>query len=184
MGGSCVLGAYDFNQSATSVVVLSSDPQCNTPDPFNTSLCGFSVQYGSGSAIQGAWVQDLLSFNHMSSPVMFGQILETQFGFQEPPAAGIFGLAYDILNQLSANIGCGNSTGLGTTQFPTALTAFLQGQNMTNELSMCVGSPNHPGVLSLGGVNPAHYTGPIQYTQVDVIQWFLWCHHSRRWAFF
>jgi hypothetical protein len=113
-------------------------------------------------------VQDTLTLGGLTASPTFGQIQQVQSQFQEPPSAGIFGFAYDSGNCLSGsfqNCGSYGTTTTATCQ-PTALTTFLTTNNLDNVFSMCFGSLQVPGVLTLGGTNSQFFSGSFQYTPI------------------
>ena len=122
--------------------------------------CTMPVTYGDNSGFQGNWVEDywFIGSKHNAS-VPFVSINITQTGsssyFEEPPAAGIVGLAYDVLNSVQdptladlyscADLSC-NAT------VPSAVTKWLELNKLPNIITLCYNSPNDLGTATFGGV--------------------------------
>jgi len=161
-GGSCVVGGYTPANSSTVVFWTPDTPGCNSPTMLpgmDTEACGFLVSYGDGSGMQGPIVNDTVKFGSMSADVSFGAIYIIKDGdsnFQEPPAAGIMGLAGKVNNCLP---GGGNST--GETCRPPAFASVLEANGHAQAFGMCLGDIGAPGVMTLGGGDPQFYSGDV-----------------------
>eukprot|EP00041_Stephanoeca_diplocostata_P010879 m.174212 g.174212 ORF g.174212 m.174212 type:complete len:351 (+) comp18327_c0_seq1:1180-2232(+) len=76
-------------------------------------------------------------------------------GFQQPPAAGIMGLG---LSTQSCAVGTASqldNSSAAQTCVEDAMTKFLRTNDMNNSFGLCLGTQNHPGLLTLGGADPA-----------------------------
>lgn len=113
------------------------------------SECGFYLRYADGSSASGALVQSDVELGNLSANVKYGGILSATRGFETAEVDGIFGMAY---KSLACNPTC------VLPFFDVLLRDKHVDQNM---FSICTGRGG--GTLTLGGVNPALYTGKIQW---------------------
>ena len=111
---------------------------------------------------------DTLSLGSASATVSLVTITAIQNGFQEPPAAGIMGIAFPSLNNNCGSFGSCTSA----TQQPVAIDLLLNASGLPNEFSLCMGSPTSAGRFVLGGADPSLYTGAFQNVAVDASSGF------------
>lgn len=177
----CVVGGYSPGTSTSGHFIpptptqgdpFSQNPyECNTPNTHN-SRCTASVAYGSpstpqcGQGYSGNLISDVLTLGTVSARVSLVGITTIQNGFQEVPAAGIMGIAFESLNSNDGCIGCDDDSS-GMTLQPVAIDIILQDNNLSNEFSLCMGSPTSPGRMVLGGADRALYTGQWQNASID-----------------
>jgi hypothetical protein len=180
----CVVGAFDPLQS-TTFFHLPATPDagnsfttgayaCNTANSARTR-CQACAQYGSesgqncGQGFAGDLGVDVISVGGLRANVSFVTITLTQAGFQESPAAGIMGVAFQSLNALAANPTQFSNGGPTTTQ-PVSVDLLLSANGRSNAFSMCMGSPSNPGTFVLGGENPAYRTSAMSRVPLDSSQ--------------
>jgi hypothetical protein len=135
------------------------------------TCCTAAVAYGGGpralcgQGYSGLLVADTLTLGGVSATVSIVAITAIQNGFQEPPAAGIMGIAFPSLNN-----NCGGFSACDTshaTKQPVAIDLLLAARGLPNEFSLCMGSPTSAGRFVLGGADPSFYTGAFQNVTVD-----------------
>jgi len=120
----------------------------------------FSIQYGTGS-MDGTVDQDVVQIGDLKVTTKFGEASTEADFFQQTTFDGILGMAFSAIS---------------SEQVPTPFeTMVSQGVVSSPVFSFYLNSAvNGPpgGELTLGGVNPDHYTGAITY--VPVTQQMYW----------
>eukprot|EP00041_Stephanoeca_diplocostata_P017271 m.344616 g.344616 ORF g.344616 m.344616 type:complete len:475 (+) comp20645_c0_seq22:3514-4938(+) len=164
--GTCVVGQYDPTSSSSAQALKGSTSPCKTPVD-GDDFCGFAVEYGSGCCgMEGHLYNEVLTIGSLKATVSVGSITEVQEGFQEPPANGIMGVSANAGNCNTADFAAWESGSNERTCVPDAMATLLLNNGLDDFFGMCLGNPNVPGVLSLGGPNPNFYTGDIAYTSI------------------
>lgn len=158
--GSCVFGAYNPAKSSTSDYLSSSAASCGSGD--GGEYCPVAVAYGNGGGgsncnqgYVGNVLSDTLQISSLSQTVTLVSITTIQSGFQEAPAAGIMGVAFNSLNSLYGNM---DGSGGQTTE-PDSFGTLLSNSGLSNEFALCMGTTTKPGHISLGGTESAYFTG-------------------------
>eukprot|EP00037_Helgoeca_nana_P018726 m.180573 g.180573 ORF g.180573 m.180573 type:complete len:517 (+) comp24563_c0_seq1:52-1602(+) len=156
----CVVGSY--SPASSSSVVDGASGVCDTTLP--DGKCGFAVSYGTGAyGIEGYLVTDELTMGGSSASVSIGAITTMRGTWQQAPANGIFGVGMAPLNCLVSTFG---ASAYEHTCSPSAMTSFLEGNGLPDKFGVCLGTATSPGVVSLGGADPAFYSGEMQYAPI------------------
>ncbi|KAF5382834.1 hypothetical protein D9757_007336 [Collybiopsis confluens] len=152
----------DFDTGSSDLWVPSSsctDSNCVSKNMYNASQSStsaiqpgtFSLEYEDNSAVSGPIYKDTVTIagvtaiNQTFSPVTS---LSSNFGGNRD---GILGMAFISISNMSAN--------------PFFVTAGIQGAFQTNEFAFYLASSGSE--LDLGGVNPARYSGSIEFHDIN-----------------
>ena len=132
--------------SACTTCSAKSHACCSNIAP---DACGFYLRYADKSGASGALVQADVGIADLTVPLAFGAILKETEKFENNNIDGIFGLAYP---ELACNPTCVSPL------FDTLVSSEKVEKDI---FSICTGPEG--GILSLGGSNPDHYEGDLQY---------------------
>jgi len=171
---SCGLGGYTARDSPSHVRwPLPGSQYCPIAvnDTTRVPFCAMSVNYGDGSGFTGMMVNDTLTIGGYSQTAPVNAIYWMHGPFQEPPSAGIIGVA-------GADLNCAR-WGDPKTCFPGAMEQLLMSQGLKNRLGLCLGRPplptgsdhnridyGQPGLMSLGGTDTALTAGRVYYSKI------------------
>ena len=176
-GSPCIYGSYSPTNpySRTASNFSLGGTCCPTPP------CGDEVTYGDNSGFEGLWVKDVWTIGSLGGYVPFVSITTVQNGlayFQEAPAGGILGLAYDSINSeqyatLDSYYSC--STTPCSSAVPSAVTSWFQNVSLPNIVTLCFNTANTSGMnattITSSGIGTATFgevpTGiPFQYAAI------------------
>ncbi|KAF5340418.1 hypothetical protein D9757_014758 [Collybiopsis confluens] len=129
-----------------------TDSNCVSKNMYNASQSStsaiqpgtFSLEYEDNSAVSGPIYKDTVTIADILSVTS----LSSNFGGNRD---GILGMAFISISNMSAN--------------PFFVTAGIQGAFQTNEFAFYLASSGSE--LDLGGVNPARYSGSIEFHDIN-----------------
>ncbi|KAJ3305786.1 hypothetical protein HDV03_000895 [Kappamyces sp. JEL0829] len=144
----------------------SCDPDLQYVDATDASLkriAGktYSVQYGSGS-VKGDIYNAPVAIGGLTAHYPIG-ISTEETGFSEGGITGLVGMGYNSISQIASSVGSGTNA-----NFFDSL-GFTGSQN---QFSFYLGNYPAGGELTLGGVNPARYTGAMTYVPLNSETYF------------
>jgi hypothetical protein len=154
-----ISSAVPCSDSLCTGIGTTANPKCLTqPTPtISSSQCSFNVFYADQTAMVGVYTQDTMTIGTMSAPVYFGRIstISSTYSTSFEPSGvdGIIGLAFAAGN---CNPSC----------YPTVLDGFVAANQMPYFFAMCL-QPTF-GNIDFGVVDPAKYSGTIQYLPLIV----------------
>ena len=171
----CVIGYYEPERSSTLSYLSSSNFTCHTRKS-DSDRCPVASGFGSVSddaacqiGFAGDIAFDMLSMGGYSGNVSLVPITTIQSGFQDPPVAGIMGVAFARLANLPGNFNTDSTetsfVGVVEKGKGTGFDMFLNASGLADEFSMCMGTPSQAGKLVLGGIDHELYSGDFQYVE-------------------
>jgi hypothetical protein len=126
---------------------------------------GFTLTYGSGT-VSGVYGVDWITVGDLETRVYFGEVTDVSFdglpfasGFALDKFDGILGLGFHTMSP------DGVETPLEALHREKHIDQLLFAFYLPQE-------PSAPGELTIGFADPAHYDGPLFWT--DVKSWFYW----------
>jgi len=120
----------------------------------------FSIQYGTGS-MDGIVSQDVVQIGDLQVTTKFGEANTEADFFQQTTFDGILGMAYSAISSEQV-----------PTPFETMVSQGVVDDAVFSFYLNTAADGTAGGELTLGGVNPDHYTGAITYVPVTQQQYW------------
>jgi len=178
--GSNISNYFDPSASSTFKSMTCSSAACQTCTPTSSSCtdcsdffgnsycsssspqnCGFGITYGGGgTALQGYYGYDQACFGSLCTNVTLS-LIENEY----PPSNMDTGESTGILGLASEFNAC------NPTCVPPILDEYVGAGLTTNLFSICL-NPSSGGVLDIGSINSARYTGSLQYAPMTLDRWY------------